>query len=1287
MYFTGIPRILLTGVLFLFASAISAQTYWMQHGGGVTIDEGTDVAVDGSGNTFVTGYYTSSASFGTNTLSSAGIDDVFLAKLNTSGTYQWAVSGGGSNSDRALSVKADAAGNSYITGYFYGTATFGSNTLTAAGTQDVFIAKYDAAGNCLWAKKAGGAGADIGNGITVDNSGNVIVTGEFVGTATFGSSTLVSMNGTTDVFTTKLDAAGNFLWAEKGSASQTDRGIDVDCDAAGNIYITGQFSDTITFDVVHNNTMLNAIFVVKYNSSGVEQWFQRNGGGVVNTVTSLACDGANGIYITGDFQGTLTFYNSPNFPLTATYSNGIFIGKFDPSGGLSWAISESSDQPLTSRSITANTSNCFISGNFKCTFDSYRDRYGPAIFNSSGYWDIFEGEYSSAGSWVRCQQLGGKKDQFSNGIAVDAAGHPHMAGSYYTSIVTPVSSDFYGYPSFNSYDMNYVNNVAAQGGYCNDPYYNAYALAQSEGNADVFVGNPIDPARSPYDYYWRTGSGCSYPYVPICINQYNGFDYDCGPDTVQNCVYAQLQAASQTSAFSPLTGVGPDFTYLWSNGPNSYFNTVTTTGYYSVSMTTEDGCYGPDVDSIYVIIHPTPVLPTISDNVVVNTNASNPQDIQICGDSVILTAGNFGGNTIYWTGPPGFGVDSNASTTADMTGTYIITVVDQFGCMNSNQVLVTLDDTLPTINPAFICLSDSDHNDTLRMCHGIPADFFPYDTLLNPNADLLCMDNLSHVMWTITPNQFAQIIDSTSCVSNLYAITSAVVDSTGWYTISAMIVQGNSCGKDTFYYSHNYFFEILPTPLSGNLTLTILGNTLLCPGDSIMLVATGGPNYIWNTAETNDTIWVSSAGLYQVQSSDSVTNSYGCSGYYYGSAAIIIALKISPLISMFPSDGIICPGDSVQLVSTGTGTFSWQGPNGAIANNTNSIWVTSPGQYYCNVTDADSCALLSNTVNVQLYNTPTIDASPALVICPGDTVTLSVISSNGGTIQWLPPLFGSAPTQDITQPGTYSCVVSACNIPTTISVTVVATNVTAQITALSATTICEGDSVLLGANPGFDYYNWQPGNDTSLSLYVYNSGMYYLTTADTGGCMARDSMQINFTPNTLNPPSVYDTTICIGLPVTLYAYGTPVFNWYDQPGGNLLGSGTYFQTQPLNQDTSFYVMTDDGVCRSTFSSVNISVEECFPLTPNVFTPNGDGTNDSWAPYEPYAKGIHVWIYNRWGELIYEWTELDGYWNGTYQRNNEPVTDGVYYYIAYVTDPTDMIRHQSGFIQLVRGGGR
>jgi hypothetical protein len=273
-------------ISFLFPNKnLDAQTYWVQKAGGADADEGYDISTDAIGNSYTTGYFFSTATFGSSTLNSAGATDIFLSKNDVLGNFVWAVRAGGTGADRGLAIKTDNVGNSYITGYFYGTATFGSSTITSAGGQDIFIAKYDNAGVLQWVKSAGGSASDIGNAITVDNSGNVIITGEFAGTASFGSFSLTSLYGSIDVFTAKLDNSGNFLWAKKGSARFTDRGIDVGCDPAGNIYVTGQFNDTITFDIVHYNTIFNAIFLIKYDGLGNEQWFQKIAGGTMNVVS------------------------------------------------------------------------------------------------------------------------------------------------------------------------------------------------------------------------------------------------------------------------------------------------------------------------------------------------------------------------------------------------------------------------------------------------------------------------------------------------------------------------------------------------------------------------------------------------------------------------------------------------------------------------------------------------------------------------------------------------------------------------------------------------------------------------------------------------------------------------------------------------------------------------------------------------------------------------------------------------------------------------------------------
>lgn len=1261
-----------------------AQTFWVNHAGGPTIDEGMDIGMDGNGNTYVTGYFTTLAAFGSSNLNSSGLDDVFLAKLDPTGQYVWAVKAGGSGSDRALSIFTDVNGNSYVTGYFYGTATFGSQSITSAGAQDVFIAKYDNAGTCLWAKSAGGTGSDIGNGITADNAGNVIVTGEFAGSASFGSASLSSMNGSVDVFTTKLSAAGNFQWAKQGAAPLTDRGIDVTCDATGNIYVTGQFSDTITFDQVHLNTMLNAIFIVKYDASGSEQWFRKIGAGAMNVANSIASDGS-AVYLTGDFQGTITFYGTSTTNLTPTYANGIFIARYDLSGTLTWDVSESSDSPVTSRSVSVNGSNLFIAGHFKCTFDTYSDRYAPYQFNSSGYYDVFEATYSAtSGAFTIARQQGGPQNQYCNGVVGDASGNPHIAGSYELDLITPVSANFYGYPSFTQYGFTTSTNVTTTSGICNDPDYGTYGVALSQGSSDIYISDPLDPARSLYDYYYHTS--CGVGYEEVCINEYSGFDFDCGPDTIDACSPTNLYAATNTGIFavSPqFLHIGPDYNFLWSTGQTSQTITGMTTGDYSVVMTSDDGCYTTE-DTIHLIIHSPPPSPCISDNVVINVNQTVPAPLVLCQDSVLLTGSCFGnGVTFEWVGgefsPNGW---PNDSVWIDSTGSYAFVITDQFGCSNASTIDVTLDHDLDSlIDPAMICLNDTDRNDTVTICDGDPLFFYPYDSLVNPTALFQCIENDSIIYWTISPSSSATILPYTDCVDFLWQETTAMLHDTGWYTITATLIRASACGSDTIIFSDSIYAIVLPAPPPIPYNLVITGDTNICPGDSNMLVVTGGFDYHWSNGETNDTIYVTQGGVYIVSCIDTTCNALGCCTISNDMASVTVTMTAQPVITLYPTSGVICPGDSVLAVISGAGNYLWSGPNGAIPINNDSIWITSPGLYNCVVTYPDSCQLLSNTVNIQQYNTPNIQASPAAIICPGDSVTLTLLASNGSYVAWLSPLSGSGLTQVVTSPGTYGVSVQACSIISTAYITILPTNVSAQITPLSSMNVCEGDSILLGANAGMDSYNWQPGNMTDSIVYVYQDGNYILTTADSGGCEAHDTLAVAFVQNTLSPPVSSDTIVCRGMPFSLFANGNPTITWYSLTG-SALGTGNElgFPTG-IGSDTTFLVLTDDGICRSQPSPINVLVQDCPPLTPNVFSPNGDGTNDVFQLYEPEATGIHVWIYDRWGVLIYEYTDVYGYWDGTYQPTGKMCVDGVYYWIADI-DYSGVTGKKSGFVHLL-----
>jgi len=1243
----------------LFANRASSQ-YWMDRAGSSTIDEAYSISSDGTGNTYTTGYFSGSAKFGTINLICTGISDVFVAKTDASGNFLWAVKAGGANSCRGLAIKADAAGNSYVTGFYYGSATFGATTITSTGLQDVFIAKYDNAGNVLWVKSAGGSLSDIGNAITIDGSGNVIVTGEFAGTATFGSFSLTSTKNNVNVFTTELDGSGNFLWAKAGLGPHTDRGLGVGCDPSGNIYVTGQFTDTITFGSSHFTPLYDAIFLIKYNSSGQEQWFTYAGAGNSNIANGIAVDNNSNVYLTGNFTGTLNFFASPTVTLANTYSNRIFVAKYDGTGKLLWDVSDGSSSNVTSNAISLDASgNAYIIGNFECRMNSYADQYGQGTFNSVGTWDIFVAEYSGTnGAWQWSRQIGGHQDNLGYSISVDGAGDVYTAGSFNQDMIVTSDASYIGYNS---------SSVTCNLSYCSDISYGSFQYFSTAGNSDIFIAKAIDLNRQPYDFFLRNGNTCTRPVESVCIN------VGC-PDTVAFCEAGSLSAVSNTCS-----QVGPSFNYKWSNGSLSAGTSVTKTGWYYVTQTSVDGCLQSN-DSIYVVINSNPSSPTISDNVVVNTNATHTKPIVVCEKNVILTGGNFGTNTYSWSGGS---TATTQSITVTKSGNYCFNVVNKLGCDSSTCVTVTIEDSLPPIKPALVCPKCT--NDSIAFCRGGSFQLLAFDSITNisMNPSLCIPPGSPYVtnIWSVTPSAV-----SFSPVTNCPGTNNFIPSDSGiWYHITDTIKRANKCDTLVSVVHDSVYVTLFPIPSLAGLKITP-ASTSICPGDSVLLTASGitpGAGFHWSSGSTLDSMWVKLGG-YSV--SEKITNSYGCSATAGASASV--TARVAPSISVTPTSGTICPNDSLMLTCTGgSGYFYWQGPNGPVGGSNSTIYVKTPGQYYCVVSDSSLyCApILSNTVQIDLYATPYLASTPGHAICSGDSVRLHVIGSAGSVITWLAPLSGNDTAQTITKAGTYGCTIASCGIVTTCSITITISHPSASITASGPETFCVGDSVTLTANTGMSQYVWNPGGISGQTIVVKTAGTYTLITTDSNSCKAHDSTEVVITPNNTKPPMVSDTNVCPGTVATLVVNSGSNVSWYLFPsGGTPIATGASFTTPIINGFTVYYVNNEQNGCVSPRGAVNVDTTNCnAQYIPNVFTPNGDGQNDIFKVTIKGATCFHGEIFNRWGVKVYEWDNALGGWDGIIMQTNKMASDGTYYYIIKYCDYLGKSGTKDGFLTLIK----
>jgi hypothetical protein len=322
---------------------------WATRAGGTSADVVRGIATDGR-NSYVTGTIAGTATFGSGEkneteLTAAGAgSNTFVAKYDRNGRLVWAKLAGRT---RGIGIATDGLGNSYVTGDFNGTATFGdgennATELTAAGGGDAFVAKYNRYGRLLWAKQAGSTSNDAGSSIATDGRGNSYVTGRFSDTATFGAGedneTDLSATGSSgDAFVAKYDRSGLLSWATRVAGTDFAQGTGIATDGPGNSYVTGSFRGTATFGAGEANETdlpaagrLGDAFVAKYDRNGLLSWATRAGGTDFARGTGIATDGPGNSYVTGYFRGTATFGEGEKKAtvLEAGARDGVFVAKY-----------------------------------------------------------------------------------------------------------------------------------------------------------------------------------------------------------------------------------------------------------------------------------------------------------------------------------------------------------------------------------------------------------------------------------------------------------------------------------------------------------------------------------------------------------------------------------------------------------------------------------------------------------------------------------------------------------------------------------------------------------------------------------------------------------------------------------------------------------------------------------------------------------------------------------------------------------------------------------------------
>ncbi len=414
--------LLLFAITFLsyFANAQTPSFTWVEQmgkfGGFVTP---RSTIVDASGNVITTGLFKNTIDFdpgaGVSTLTSINNpntannqNDIFISKVDVNGNFVWAKQLGGIDLKDATSVGVDAAGNVYTTGFFYGTVDFdpgiGVSNLTSKGYNDIFISKLDASGNFVWAKQMGGLYGDNGYAITVDSVGNVFTTGSFSDTCDFDPNAGVSNMATLveGIFISKLDTNGNFVWAKSMGGIAYNRGKVITLDLTGNVYVGGTFGGTTDFDP--NADVAN--------------------------LTSVGSFGGN---------------------------EDMFVLKLDANGSYVWAKQFSGTGIKFLKGIAVDASgNVFTAGMFSDTVD-----FDPsaAVGNLSGPTngdDGFISKLDISGNLVWVKQLEGNIRDVAS-LALDTAGNVYTTGSFYSQSSGSVFSQTDFDPGVGIYNLSVIH--------------------------------------------------------------------------------------------------------------------------------------------------------------------------------------------------------------------------------------------------------------------------------------------------------------------------------------------------------------------------------------------------------------------------------------------------------------------------------------------------------------------------------------------------------------------------------------------------------------------------------------------------------------------------------------------------------------------------------------------------------------------------------------------------------------------------------------------------------------
>jgi hypothetical protein len=314
--------------IFLVKLASMGSQLWVKRFGDGAAQSGEAVAVDSADGVAITGSVDGTVNFGGGNLAPLGGADIFVARFDKTGVPLHSSRHGDSSSAQSGLALATIGQDLVVAGSFLGTATFGGAPITSAGGADLFVARFGPSGAHVWSKGFGSTGDQFARAVGTDASSNILLTGSFYGSLTFGGSTFTSAGENDDMFVTKLDGAGAHVWSKQfgDTDAQIARGLDVD--GGGNVVLTGGFGGELDFG---GGALTSAgaadVFVARLDPSGTHLSSHSFGSTLDQIGRAIAVDPEGDLVVTGDFEGTIDF-GTGELPGAGDFD--VFLAKFAP---------------------------------------------------------------------------------------------------------------------------------------------------------------------------------------------------------------------------------------------------------------------------------------------------------------------------------------------------------------------------------------------------------------------------------------------------------------------------------------------------------------------------------------------------------------------------------------------------------------------------------------------------------------------------------------------------------------------------------------------------------------------------------------------------------------------------------------------------------------------------------------------------------------------------------------------------------------------------------------------